>query len=351
MAQLDLAVVNPALEQRFRPHRRHQANRSAVTLNLLNKTRAYGIKNWSSRITTGTDVGQVFSDGQDFTVFNNDDDTPIILSWSLLGDTWNITNLAEDGASGDPGDFSVLFAKAGADSLDKTAKKVNQEIWTGPGTAGPQRIHGLLAAGGPLDDTGVYAGVDRTAVSQWASNNFDNAGFDQPFSIDVIESAADATYTASGMRPDCHITTVALWRRYKKLSKQEALEREIRVGGEQYKLDPGVQALLLDGVPIFMDADCPEGTWVGLSMQDIGIERLMPAQQRRNRKLIADDVPIVGTPEEQYWTVNEPGRVLGAEIYRIANTGNHEKYIAETKIVLWSERNNSHMSVRNLVLS
>ncbi len=347
----DLAKINNALEQRFRPRRTHQSNRSAVTLNLLNKTRAGGIKNWSSRITSGTAVGQTFSDGGDITTSQTDVDEPIFQQWALKGDRFSTTNLAEDCAAGDPGDFDPLFLKEGADALDRVATDINVNLYTGPGTASPQRLHGLTAVAGPLDDTGTYAGVDRAVTAQWASNNFDNGGVPQPFSIPLVESAMDGTYNASGVVPNCIITTTAIWRKYKQLTKQEAIERAVQVGGEQYKLDPGVQALDMDGVPLFKDKDCPAGTMVGLSMQHIGVERLMPSQSRAQRQLIATDIAVVGTPEEQYYTSNEPARVLGAELYRLARTGNAENYVIETKIVLWCSKSNAHFVIRNITLT
>jgi hypothetical protein len=347
----DLASRQNALEQRFREQRRHQANRSAVLLNLLDKTSAVGTKNYASRITTGTDDGQVFSDGVDITTFQNDDDAPIIQNWGLYGDAFDVGNLEEDAAVGDPGDFSNLVVKKGTDGLDRAASKINKDLWTGAGTTGPQVIHGLTAVAGPLDDTGIYAGVDRAATPQWASNNFDNGGVPQPFSIALIEDALDGTYNASGVVPNCIITTTAIWRRYKRLTKQEAIEREIQIGGEQYKLDPGVQALFLDGIPIFKDKDCPAGTVVGLSMSDIGIERLSPSQARAQRQLLAVNLPLIGTPEEQYYANQEPRRVLGAELYRLARTGNYSKFVLETKIVLWTEKCNAHFQVQNITLS
>lgn len=344
-----LADIQASLEQRFREARKHQANRAAVTLKLLNKTGAYGLKNWAARITTGTDEGQVFSDGADLTgLVQADSDSPIILQWGLYGDVFSTSNLAEDAAAGDPGDYENLVVKEGLDAGDRTATKINKDIWLGPGTAGPQRIHGLTAVAGPLDDTGVYAGVDRAVEAQWASNVFDNGGVLRPYEIRLLEEAIDGTYVASGMTPSAVITTPEIWRRHKQLTKQDALERQVQVGGEQYILDPGVQALLIDGIPIFKDKDCPADTIVGLTMSCIGIERLDPAESRRQRQLLAANIPIMGTPEEQYYADNQPMRELGAELYRLARTGNQEKFAMETKIVLWTNRCNAHFRLADI---
>lgn len=347
---MTLAARQAALEQRFRARRTNQPNRSAVLLKLLNKTGAYGLKNWAQRITTGTDTGQVFSDGQDFTTFQADTDLPIILQWGLYGETFKITNLDADGSAGDPGDYADLVVKEGSDALDRAADKIEADLWAGPGTSGPQRLHGLTAAAGPLDDTGTYAGVDRALQPQWASNVFDNGGVPQDFSIAKIEEAIDATYTASGVKPSAVITSPTLWRATKRLSKQDAIERVVQVAGREYTLDPGVQALEIDGIPLFMARSCPTGTVVGLSMDHIGVERLAPAESRRAH-LLATELPVIGTPEEQYYAPDVPRRELGAELYKLSRTGNQEKYAIETKIVLWTDKCNAHFRISNLTVS
>ncbi len=342
MPARDLVSLRDALEQRFRARRKRQTNRSTVLLNVLTKTSVRGRKNYATRISSGSAVGQVFSDGQDFTEFQRDDEHPLILNHGQYGDTFQLTHRAEDAAAGDPGDYANLFMADAITAANRAAARINLDLWAGPGTSGPQRLHGITSPGGPIDATGTYGGIDRSLRPEWGGNRFTNAGTPRAFTIALLEAAIDGTYEASGHTPNLIVTTPTIWRIYKRLAKQDALERII-LNGREIKLDAGAQALEIDGVPILKDKDCPAGTVAGLSTDCIGVERLMPAQSRIDRELMAVNLPIAGTPEDQYATPDDPeANPLGGEMYMLSKTGNHSKYAIECTIVLWSDRSNAH---------
>lgn len=346
MPDQNFAAVSVALEQRFRRELHKQPNRSAVTLNLLRKRAGKG-KNAAWTVQVGTAVGVYYDDGEDVGAYQTDTKLPATLNWAEFGDSFAITGRAEDAVAGADQEMSQLFMHDLRDASDRAAAKGNIEIWSGLGTAAPQKILGLATAAGPLDASGTYAGVDRATYPQWAASKYTNSGVVRAFNWGLVDVAYKDAYIAAGRGPKAMVTTPAIWTR-----GAEALEpsrrylQEVYIRGQKVILDAGWQALNWNGIPVFMDKDAPSGHFAGLDLDAIDVEFLPVAPARTERGEVLAFVPIAGTPEEQ--GEKPPAQALMAALYKLARTGNKAKFQLLCTAQLTATRCNSSFLITDL---
>lgn len=344
----NFAQVSVALEQEYRHRVTKQPNRATLLLNLAPKRVGKG-KNVAFDISVGTDIGQVFDDGQDVTVFNNDTELPVTFPWCEYGDAFSITGRAEDAAAGDGTELANLWLKKLIDARDRAAVKAQLDLMTGSGVGSPQNLFGLFAANGPLDSTGSYGGQSRTTYPQWAGNKFLNGGIPRPVSIKLIEDSIDAVYVASGTTPDFYITTPAIWQKIAQIQgPNRQLTQTVHVRGQEIALDSGYNWVLINGLPIFKDKDIPAGTFAGLNFQHWGIETLPVAPARLARSSVLGQFAIAGTPQEQSGQAGDVGDPLVATLYILARTGNKTSAELLVTVQTWSDKSNAHLWLGDL---
>lgn len=343
MADATLSSISNALEQRFRALVKQQPNRSTVLLNLLEKRPGSG-KNVAGDVSVGTSVGQVFDDGEDVAVYNNDTELPSTLAWAEYGDAFAITGKAEDAAANDNTQLARLYVHKLGQARTRAAAKINTDLYTGAGTSGPQLIHGLTATAGPLDSTGTYAGIDRGTYSQWASNEIDAAG--ASISTSVINRGFEATYLASGMQPTFMVTHPTQWNRYADTLDEKRRINQATVRGQMISLDGGYQMLEVNGVPLIMDKDCPNDTVVGIYDPAMWIE-FLPVAPARQGRILAMNLPIAGTPQEQAGDTDR-GMPLMAYLLELARSGNKSKFQLLTTVQLVTDQCNVHFKITGL---
>lgn len=346
--QLLSATLQNALEQRLRREVIQQPNRATLVTNFLPKRVGRG-KNIAYDISVGTDTGQVFDDGADVVTFNNDTELPVTHPWSEYGDAFAISGRAEDAAAGDGTELSNLWAQKLMGARNRAAQKIQSDIMTGTGSASPQTLYGLFSSAGPLDSTGIYGGQNRATFPQWAGNKFSNAGVPRPISTALLESCFDATYVASGMVPDFCFTTPTIWSKIAQLvGPDRRFNQTVNVRGQEISLDSGYQFVLINGIPIFKEKDCPVGTFAALSLGHIGIEVLPVAPQRLQRSSILGQFPIAGTPQEQAGASGTPGQPLMTTVYLLARNGNKTRIELLSTIQTWSDKSNAHFWLNDL---
>jgi hypothetical protein len=330
MATDTLALVQNALEQYIREGQStRQMNRAAVTLGLLRKEEHVG-KNVAFDVRVGTGTGETYADGQDVTVFGNDTDRLATLPWGIYGNAFKVTALAESGAATSRTELARLFVSKLMDTADRVAAKINVDLHTGNGTS-PQ-MHGFNATAGPLDATGVYAGIDRAVDTQWASNEEGTAG---AITIADYEAMLDTIYVASGSVPDLITTTPALWRKTADLLRADGsaryniLDHSIELRGETIKLQGGANALFIDGVPIIKDKDVPTGVVNFYDTRHVLLKWMPPNDRIRAKDLAL--IPIAGTPEEQ--TGARGKTPLMMRVRALAEAGDY----SATQGVVWTQ--------------
>lgn len=342
----DFSQVSGALEQLYRRVIVGQQNRSDVTLSLLRKQAGAG-KNSAVDVSVGTDTGQVFDDGQVVTTFNNDLEIPAIQQWSEVGDAFKITGKAEDAAASSNTELGNLFLTKMMGASRRAAEKANAEVLLGDGSAGPQRLAGLMSAAGPLDSTGTYSGIARSTHAQWASNKLANAGIPRAVSVTLLEQMLDAIWAASGTAPTFGVTTPLLWSAIAALgSASIRRNQEVYVRGEKLHVSMGYQSVEINGIPIFRDKDFPAGKLAFINGEHTYLEYLPVASMRMQRgSKFLGTYPISGTPQEMalsdYGNVPNAGAPLMAALIELPFVGDATQYMFKSTVALRCDKPNA----------
>lgn len=344
MGDATFASVSGALEQRIRARLARQPNRATVLLNLLPKTVGSG-KNVAFDVSVGTDTGQIFDAGADVSTYNNDTEIMATLPWSTYGDAFAVEGLAVDAAAGEPTALSRLVIKKLTDAGQRAAAKMNTDLYTGAGTASPQKMLGFTTTAGPMDSTGTYAGIDRGTYPQFASNLDSTAS---PLTISRIESMFESIYTAAGSIPKYIVTTPTLWRRYAELvAPEKRLMQSVYIRGEEIKLDAGWHALDVNGVPMFKCKDCPAGMMLFIDDEHCGIEILPMAPDGIPDSDFLGHFPIAGTPQEQVGGIPDSPGVM-VRLYKLARAGDKRKFQLFCRPTLWCDKPNTQGLIKNI---
>lgn len=351
MATTDTAALNLALEQFIRQRVAKQYNRSSVTTNLIAKEAGMG-KNLAWDVSVGTGTGQVFDDGQTVSTFNADTETLATLAWAEYGDAFKITGRAEDGAQFSKTELGQTWMFKMMQARERAAKKINDDIWTGAGTASPQLLSGLtLASGGPLSATGTYAGIDRAVYPQFAGIMLGNGGVPRAVSLGLIEYGFEQVFNASGKIPTYGITTANIWRLLCELAGgQRRMMQEVYVRGQKLNIALGFDAVEVNGVPVFKDVSVPAGYLGFFSDDSISIEYLPVSPSRVARGKIMATVPVAGLPQEQDMTgaPGGAGQSLTASVIIIPSSGNFESWQLVATIGLKVTRPNAHFLIKDI---
>lgn len=348
MADITFATQYGALEQRYRALVK-QINRPAITATLLSKRRRTG-RNCGWDIEVGTATGQVFDDGADVAVYNADLDVPAVLQWGEYGDAMAITGRSEDASANESAEeMARTYQRKLEGCAERTADKLNVDLWSADGSGAPQKLHGLAHASGPLGSTGTYATVDRTTYPQWASNRYSNGGAPRSISISLLEKAEEDTGIRSGTTPEAYVTTPTLWRALAELqAPHRRYMQEMTLRGQRLVLDGGWMAVEFNGKPVFKDPQAPTGHFAGLDLKNLFLDYLPVAPARVNRGDVIGFIPVVGTPQEMGLSVPSGGQALMAAVYKLARTGNKTKIQVAATVALTAERCNSSFLITDL---
>ncbi len=349
MADTNFSAIQPALEQRIRRDVAKQYNRSSVTTDLLPKQSGMG-KNLAWDVSVGTSTGQVFDDGQIISTYNADTELLATLPWCEYGDTFRITGLAEDAAAFSDTELGRTWMFKMIQARERAAQKINTDIWQGTGSSGPQTLFGIVAAGGPLDSSGTYAGINRATYTQWQGTVLGNGGIPRALSLSLIEYGFELTFNASGKIPTWGITTSNIWRLLCELAAdQRRILQQVTVRGEQLNISLGFNAVEINGVPVFKDISVPSGYLAFFSEDSLMIEYLPTAASRIARGKIMATVPIGGLPLEQVMTgAPASGGPLVANVISLPAPGNFEAWMLDCVIQLKCIRPNAHFLIKDI---
>ena len=347
MTQVTLTSLNPALEQFIRKEVVKQYNRPSVAADLLRKEPGMG-KNLAWDISVGTSTGQVFTEGQVVTTFNNDTELLATLAWTEYGDAFQITGRAEDAAQYSNTDLGRTWFFKMNQARERSALTYNNDLWSGTGT-GNTHI-GLVSSGGGLDATGTYAGQSRATYSQWGGIKLANGGIPRGISLSTIEYGLELVFNASGKQPTFGLTTANIWRMLCELvDDQKRVNMPVIVRGEELTMQLGYMAVEVNGIPVFKDISIPSGQLVFLHEPSVAIEYLPAAPARIARGKVMATVPLTGTPDEQK-KVGMPaeGGPLVALVIALPAGGNFENWqvvaTSEVKVI----RPNAHLWISDI---
>lgn len=351
MTTTDSATLNPALEQFIRETVVKQYNRSIVSTNLIAKQVGMG-KNLAWDVSVGTGTGQVFDDGQTVNTFNADTEVLATMAWAEYGDAFKITGLAEDGAQFSRTQLGNLWLWKMMQARERAGKLINDDLWAGAGTTGPQTLFGLtMASNGPLSVTGTYAGVSRGSYSQWAGITLGNGGIPRAITLSLIEYGFEQVFNASGKIPTYGVTTSNIWRLLCELAGGERrIMQEVYVRGQKLNIALGFNAVEVNGVPVFKDISVPSGYLGFFSEDSIMLEYLPTNPSRVARGKIMATVPLAGLPQEQDMTGAPAGAgtPLVANVIALPSQGNFESWMLDVTLGLKVTRPNAHFLIKDI---
>lgn len=343
MGDVNFAGIADALATIFEEQITSQINRSTVLMQLLSTGPGEGKQlNWNARF--GSAVGGSRAEGADVAAFNNDDKIPATLLYGTYDDSFAMTGKAISAAlnAGNPQELEDLFQDEMGDCIERLAKGINQDIWTGAG--GTDQIMGLYGVGGPLDTTGIYAGIDRATYAQWASNELANGGVPRALTFALMRQALDDIYTASGEATDLIATTPALYTKFGNLfGNDRRFNTEVTIRGKRITLSGGFNALEFDGIPVVRDVDCPAGTMAFLSTRTIKVCQMPDAVTAVNESKGTHQ--LAGSPEMDMGA-GQMG--LTARLNPLARTGDKYKFQAILYPQLKVRRCNAQASIIDL---
>ncbi len=217
MSLVAMAQIAASLTTIFEEQITSQINRATVLLQVLPVGPGTTGKNISWNARFGTAVGGARAEGADVSVLNNDDKVPATLEFGTYDDSFGVTGkaMAAARAARNPQELQNLFVDELGDCVERLAKGIAIDLYTGSGAA--NFIMGLVASAGGIMDTGTYAGIDRAVRAQWRGTVMSNGGVGRALTFDLMREMRRRIYIASGLKTDLIITTPELHEKYGRL--------------------------------------------------------------------------------------------------------------------------------------
>lgn len=322
MSLVAMAQIAASLTTIFEDQITSQINRATVLLQVLPVGPGTTGKNISWNARFGSAVGGARAEGADVATLNNDDKVPATLDFGTYDDAFGVTGkaMAAARAARNPEELANLFVDELGDCVERLAKGIAIDLYTGSGAA--NFIFGLVTTGGGIMNTGTYAGIDRAVKTQWQGTVMANGAVGRALTFDLMREMRRRIYTASGLKPDLIVTTPDLHEKYGKLfGQQRRYIQEIRLRGMNITLDGGYQMLEFDGIPVLEDVDCPASRMLFLNTRYVRVLQL--ADQIDNVNSSMAMIGLSGTPEEQ---LGAPSAKLTARINPLGRTGDTYKF-------------------------
>lgn len=320
MALVNHATQSAALTQRFADRLSSTINRAVLAAQLVpvENSRGQGQNiQWDAKFDGG--VAAPAAEGADTTVYNNDDKVPAVLQFSQYKDAFKITGFASAlaRAAGNPAALSDTFMDQLGDSIERMAKGISVGLYTGDGTGSPQKINGMVPSTGvaAIDDTGIYAGIDRASRTAWRSSVVDATAFDvgnnptgrfgltvageAPEGVQMMREITRLIYEASSEQYDVIVTSPLLHQAYGLATHTDRRWTDtIRTAAGMVKLDQGYQWLEWDGIPIIQDVDCPDDEMLFLNTRHMKIQQVPDGVNRMHGPSSMGTTALAGTPDQ-----------------------------------------------------
>lgn len=322
MSLVAMAQIASSLTTIFEEQITSQINRATVLLQVLPVGPGTTGKNISWNARFGSAVGGARAEGLAVATLNNDTKVPATLEFGTYDDAFGVTGkaMAAARAARNPEELANLFVDELGDCVERLAKGIAQDVYTGTGAT--DHIMGLVYTGGGIMNTGQYAGIDRGTYPQWQGTVMENGGVGRALTFDLMREMRRRIYSASGMKPDLIVTTPELHEKYGKLfGQQRRYIQEIRLRGQTITLDGGYQMLEFDGIPVLEDVDCTDESMLFLNTRYVRVVQLADQVDSVNNSMSM--VGLAGTPEEQ---LGQPSAKLTARVNPLGRDGDSYKF-------------------------
>ena len=322
-----LAAVSAALSQTFEADLVRQSNRMAVAAAVLGAERGRG-KNVAWDVEFGENTADAVDEGSDIAEdeFTTDSPQPAILNWAHYRQSFKISETEVDAAEssiGSPEELIDIFGERVFNAHTKLCSVINADIYTGTGLSARGKPNLVGFFGGPLEPTGIYAGVNRAQFAEFAGNVLGNGGVPRPLSIDLLSQLEGNVYDACGMPPNLILASTGVVRRYAGFF--EEVRRVVQDGRGPLEFNAGASNLFFRGIPVLRDRNCPRGRLVMLNTDFVRI-RFLPTRSRGDALGYAD-TRLVGASGNLRTATDIPARIV-----LLSKTGDNIKASVKTTI-------------------
>lgn len=192
----DLSASMPQLYRELRP----QIQRKVPLLRVLNMKKSVTGQNIGWDITSSGQVADVVNtDGGNMLTAASDPQTAATLGYGAYSAPVKVTTKAQwTGAAQNSADFlQMLIDRNVQEAVNQLVKKINQDLYIG---AAGNAMTGLSTA---VASTGIYANINQSNVSAWASTSQGNSGSLRSLTLALIKTCASTIATSSPHgRPD-----------------------------------------------------------------------------------------------------------------------------------------------------
>ncbi len=152
-------------------------------------------------------------------------------------------------------------------------------IYTGTGSAGDRGVFGLNQA---LDAT-AYAGLAKATYTEWVAYSDTNGGTGRALSRAMFEKV-DVHMQRKGVAYDTIVTTPEIVKKYTSLFSTDRGYNV--VGGSRPQADIGFVGASYNGVNLYADPQCPDGSMYFLNSRGIELRTFRANDVVRNGRLI-----------------------------------------------------------------
>ena len=333
-----LSDITTALSTIFDEQMAREWNRLCVGLTMLPIVPGKGkAVNWDASFSGAT--AGAYTEGSDIGIgeYSGDKFVPATLAWGEYRSAFQLSELEINAAAssyGSPSAIVDLFGERILGATTKLASTFNADLYTGTGTGGDSASTNIVGLTTAIAASGAYAGITRGANSsnvyaEWEGNVLSNGGTARALTLDLLETADQNIYTASGSSFDWVLCSPGVFRKYADL-----FVPAVRFAGDGRGVVPmgfGATDYFWKGKPVLRDKDCPAGKlFMGNSNPNAIALRVVPKMETPldvpSRTVMADGMN--GTE-----SVSSPTQIP-LRIVPIAKTGTSVKMAVYTQLQL-----------------
>lgn len=316
MAMTNLAAVSAALSLVYPRRIVSQINRKTVLPHLLNVRIGSGQGVHGTAKFTGAANAAASAEGVQRSASDADQEIKVgwQLGWSQYDKTASVSDLAKNAtaanfnpeSAGAPGG-DLLQAEV-ADMATRVMMGFATDIYAGDYTVDPvtngRKLAGVSLA---VDSSSEFAGIDPSDHPEWAA--VENTAPLSHLSLQLIEDELiTPVYDACSEQPDLLTAPSNIFAKIKQLfdDRVQAV-REIQTARGVIKLQAGVQAIEIDGIPVVRDPQATANTLHALNTNYVWLEQLLPPELAQ---LFGADRPREAVVEYLRMLMDDPKLVI-----------------------------------------
>jgi len=348
MAAETLASISGALAQTFAPQITRLWNRQAIlakTLRSIPGVGQGGGQNVAWDVEYSGATAASFAEGSDVasSEFSTDPVTKAVLSWGQYRSAFQLSNLEINAAAGNIANATALEDIVGErflGSVTKLISKINLDCFSG--TGGSNAAPTIVGLDTALDSSGLYAGINKASITEWAGNKSSNGGTGRALTLPILAGGEQLAFTGSGMEPNLLVTTPGIHTKYESLFN-DIVRIPSDGGGPIPSFQGSTKNLYWRGNPVMRDRNATAGTLYMVNTDEVELVYLpFPGASPDGVSALNRDLPSSNGLDEE----RTP---LMARCYPLGRTGSGVKFVVEIYIQLKVRRPNAHVIISDLI--